>query len=201
MGKTATAAVIIMGMAFPEIVESGVRKLLAQGLAWVQRTPVVITGRAHPLTSMEVERYSSLQAALAENHPIMAGIIDGLNRPGFRRFEVNPAGSVFLQKGVYALRPRLGFEMEFREFGFAALERLRIYEVHVPGTWSASLLNTAKKTWASDCNVPLELIDLWSEFVPRRGLKRVNECRPGGRCLIVTEGCNQSILNQNNVEV
>lgn len=198
-GRTAAAAMFIVGVACSDLLENMVRATWAFTKGKMLHAPVIMTTNSHELAAVEVERYTNLSAALDANPVVMSRIVENLNRPEYSRFEIIPPGGVPGIHGVYALRPRPGFEDEFGEFGPQGLDRLRLYEVHVPSNWSAGELEDKKIVWAHKCKVSPELIDLWSEFVPRRGIRRVNECRPGGRCLIVTKQC--GTLVETNVEV
>ena len=199
--KMAVAAVFVFGIMMSDTLQAGVKSLWAVAKRTIGHVPVIMTAHAHELVPVEIERYSSLQAARDANPVVMSEIIDNMNRRGFRRYEITLEGSVPMPHGVYAIQPRRGFETQFSELGLRVLDRLSLYEMHVPPAWSDAQLEEKKIVWAHQCGVTPELINLWSEFVPRRGLKRVNECRPGGRCLIVSEGCELRFPNEQSMEV
>jgi hypothetical protein len=151
------------------------------------------------LGGIVIERYPSLALALAAE-PELAPIINNLNGSSVHRFNVPVSRQTADSARVYSIHKRSGFEVAYQELFDRGLNDLKLYELQIPSAWTVDKLDANKYRWAHWCRVDPLLIDRWSEFRSGRPRKRVNECRPGGRCVIVSYGCNPRILTEINAE-
>ncbi|MEX2283675.1 MAG: hypothetical protein WEE89_14415 [Gemmatimonadota bacterium] len=141
----------------------------------------------------EVERYGSLPDAIHDSPPHVISLLRDLNEPGMRRFDI-PFKRARGTAPTYGLRPRPGFERQFGELIGTNLNRISIYTIRIPISWSAEKLELHKYRWASWCGVTIEWIDRWSEFRPSDYTNRKNNCHADGTCIIVSTGCNKAIF-------
>jgi hypothetical protein len=66
---------------------------------------------------------------------------------------------------------------------------LQLHVIYVLPTWSERELRHAKAYWAQACHVNIGMLDRWSSFHdPADKSELKNDCRPGGVCLVVSEG-------------
>lgn len=134
---------------------------------------------------------------------------DGLG-PGHFAFGT-PAGGVTYR---YIPVPRPGWEPHFRRMQYSGLLGTKLYEIRPPQSWSQNLLDAKQYKWAAACGVSQTWIEWWSSFRPADpgplskaleglphsfGLNRppplTNECAPGGRCFIISAGCNENAFS------
>ena len=180
-----------------ELIGEGGKEVIGKVWNWFQQAavPAPIQVPLGPLAGVEVERYGSLEAAINRNPPDRIATIKDWNEPGTRRFEISSGDLSLDSLPVYAPELRRGFEQSFEELG-DGLSRVRLYSINVPDSWSPGIVEDRRYKWAKWCRVEPEWIDLWSSFRDGKlSRTRVNECRPGGRCLIVSPECNRRIFD------
>jgi hypothetical protein len=112
----------------------------------------------------------------------------------------------------YVPVPRPGWENVFGQLQHTGLSGINLYELHPPASWTPRFLDALKYKWAVGCGVKSEWIEQWSSFRspdsaflqkiwsqlpdplggPATRLR--DECRPGGTCFIVSNGCSATAL-------
>jgi hypothetical protein len=167
------------------------QRLLDRTEAVLIHEPLMPSGDFLPV---KVERHPTLYGALRSNPREMASIIEAINRSGERRLDLPIDALSTDSVPVYTFRSRRGMETQFGQIAARGLGNLFLYSIHVPSHWSTSQLEAHRSNWAGWCHVQPEWIGLWSTFRPNRGQPAVDQCKPGGWCVIVSTGCNNQML-------
>lgn len=89
---------------------------------------------------------------------------------------------------VWLPLPRPSYKHEFDRLLHRGLSKIWLTEVHTPTSWSSGDLEARINLWANQCGVKAQSIPMWSSFrtVPSKRLE--NMCRPGGVCIIISNG-------------
>ena len=157
------------------------------------------------LMSIELERYETAEDAVAANPLGWKRLVENWNKPGGNRFDIPGQGVSDVPPAVYAPQARAGYEDVFGERLGKGMDDVDLYVIHVPHSWTPNHLQNQIYKWAALCQVSYKWIPMWSAFRARgwsnRFTRPQSECRPGGRCLILTHRCDGSIFSAVETEV
>ena len=178
----------LLGRTWTQI-ESGVKAELTRVIT---RSPEVPSGE---MISLVVERYGTVDEAIEANPPGWKRLVEAWNTSGPNRFDISAGGVSGTSNVVYAPRSRLDHEDEFGGMLRHGLDDVDLYVINVPASWAPDYLEDQIYKWAAWCRVRHEWIPIWSAFRPHRLARPRSECRPGGRCMIVSDQCDHKIHN------
>jgi hypothetical protein len=190
--KQAAAAVFffVVGFLGNELLGKGIQKAEKVFTAVVGTAPEVPSG---DLMSVEVERYETAEDAVGDNSPSWKPLVENWNEPGGHRFDVPVRDVSELATTVYAPQARAGYEDRFGELLGKGMDDVNLYVIHVPHSWSQDHLEEQFYKWADWCGVKRQWIPMWSSFRVRWLSRPRSECRPGGRCIILSQRCDRRI--------
>jgi hypothetical protein len=189
---------MVAGALIATIVGVAGRELATSAREWLGdlAEPMILASVREELAAIKVERFTSRNGAIkAIGHRSPQALLQLHFTLSSGHVRIGRAPDAHTP--VYGLLPRSTMKERAEELLADQAHPLKVYEVFPPLHWTDVQFQHALSHWADGCQAPSQMIPVWSSFTEGHVFPRINQCRIGGRCLIVSRDCRNAFQHMN----